>query len=390
MRPMPKKMKRVLIFAGLIFGFGLTQAQESTKNNFFGSWQSNTSWTDGSQSPITNVGSAGQNIVINGYITLGNSGSPTGTDITFENNHPTLSITIADTLVVFGDMTFGTDAMELRVPAGGLLIVFGNLSLNNKTDLSSSGNVIVIGQLSKSGSQGSITGSGNFYAGSYNGGANGAQTAIGNGPPDQSLGTGADLENNLPGVYDFINDPANVSLPVELTSFTGSVLGDQIMLSWSTASQLNFRHFEVEHSINARDWNVLSSIDGEGTTSDLKEYAYTHTTPQNGKNYYRLRLVDLDETFEYSDVVSETINMGNTLSISPNPTIGRNVRYALNFIPSESDQIVVYDLMGAVILENNVISFADELVLPGYLLRGTYLVRYKGQSVNLVQRLVLE
>lgn len=365
-------------------------AQESTKNNFNGSWQNNASWTDGSQSPITNVGSAGQNITINGYITLGSPSPAAPTNISFENNHPTLSITIADTLVVFGDMSFGTDAMELRVPAGGLLIVFGNLSLNNKTDLSSSGNVIVIGQLSKSGSQGAITGSGNFYAGSYNGGANGAQAAIGNGPPDQSLGTGTDLENNLPGVYDFINDPANVSLPVELTSFSGSIHGDQILLNWSTASQLNFSHFEVEHSANAQDWNVLTSIAGEGTTNDLKEYSYTHAAPQNGKNYYRMRMVDFDETYEYSDVVSETVSVGNMLSISPNPTTNRNARYTLNFTPSEGDQVVIYDLMGTVILVNNVISFTDELVLPSSLTKGTYLVRYRGQSVNQTLRLVVE
>ncbi len=362
-------------------------AQESTFNDYYGLWQDNASWSDGSQSPITNVGSAGQNITINGYITLGNSSNPTATDLVFQNNHPTLSITISDTLVVFGDMTFGTDAMELRVPAGGLLIVFGNLSINNKTDISSAGNIIVMGQLSKSGSQGSITGSGNFYATSYNGGANGAGDAI---PDTQEFDSGPDLQAALPGVFNFVNNPSTVSLPVELTSFTSNVLDDQIILSWSTASQLNFSHFEVEHSVNAMDWTMLTSIEGEGTTNELMEYSYTHNLPHNGKNYYRLRMVDLDETFEYSEIVTANANANNAVVLSPNPTKGGNVRYEMNFTPEAGDYLMVYDLVGGLVAAQSVVSFTGELVLPSSLTRGTYLVRYKGQAVNQVLRLVVE
>ena len=384
---MPQKMRILSVLAISLLTTVLALAQESTKNNYNGLWQDNASWTDGSQSPITTVGSAGQNIVINGYITLGNSGSPTGTDIAFENNHPTLSITIADTLVVFGDMTFGTDAMELRVPAGGLLIVFGNLSINNKTDISSAGNIIVMGQLSKSGSQGSISGSGNFYATSYNGGANGAGNAI---PDSQEFDSGPDLQAALPGVYNFVNNPSTVSLPVELTSFVGNVFDDQVILTWSTASQLNFSHFQVEHSINAKDWSTLTTIEGEGTTNDLKEYFYTHSSPHNGKNYYRLRMVDLDETFKYSDIISANVSANSTVFLSPNPSRGGTVRYEMNFTPEEGDQLVVYDLVGGLVAAQNALSFTGELVLPGSLTRGTYLVRYKGKAVNQVVRLVVE
>lgn len=383
-------MKILSVLAISVLTTVVASAQESTKNNYYGSWQNNTSWTDGSQSPITNVGSAGQNITVNGYITLGSPPPAAATNISFENNHPTLSITIADTLVVFGDMTFGTDAMELRVPAGGLLIVFGNLSLNNKTDLSSSGNVIVTGQLSKSGSQGAITGSGSFYAGSYNAGANGAQAAIGNGPPDQSLGTGTDLQNNLPGVYNFVNNPSTVSLPVELTSFTSNVFDDQVILTWSTASQLNFSHFEVEHSVNAKDWTMLTSVEGAGTTNELLEYSYTHNLPHNGRNYYRLRMVDLDESFEYSEIVTANANANTAVVLSPNPSRGGIVRYEMNFTPEAGDYLMVYDLVGGLVAAQSVLSFTGELVLPGSLTRGTYLVRYKGQAVNQVLRLVVE
>lgn len=66
------------------------------------------------------------------------------------------------------------------------------------------------------------------------------------------------------------------------------------------------------------------------------------------------------------------------------------MRYEINFAPEEGDQLVVYDLVGGSVAAQNVLSFTGELVLPSTLTRGTYLVRYKGQAVNQVLRLVVE
>ncbi|WP_127124241.1 T9SS type A sorting domain-containing protein [Chryseotalea sanaruensis] len=192
-----------------------------------------------------------------------------------------------------------------------------------------------------------------------------------------------------PGSITENSDPSN-PLPVELSSFTTDLFGESVNLKWSTASQLNFSHFEIEHSMNAEAWSTLESIQGEGTTNELNEYSFKHTDPYNGKNYYRLRMVDLDETFEYSPIEFLEVVTKNSFVVSPNPSKAGIVRYKINFSPMEGDQLVVYDLMGGQIFSNSVSMLNNEFELPNSLAKGTYLVRYNGQTVNQVVRLIID
>lgn len=372
-------MKILSVLAMLMFFVLGVQAQKTTKNGYTGNWTDNNTWTVSPALGLTGLGNP--SIVVNGYVTVGAPGSTT--DLEFVGPAAN-SITIQDTLVIFGSMKFATDAVTLRVTAGSFLIIFGDLDINNKVDISSSGNIIVMGQFKLTGGQADVTGTGKFYATSYNPGASSEV------PPGQELNSSTDLQAAFPDVYNFVNGGGTGSLPVELTSFTGNVQDDQVILDWSTASQLNFSHFEVEHSNNANDWSVVTTLQGEGTTNELMEYSYTHVLPHNGRNYYRLRMVDLDETFEYSEIVTANVSANHTVFLSPNPSRGGTVRYEINFAPEEGDQLVVYDLVGGSVAAQNVLSFTGELVLPSTLTRGTYLVRYKGQAVNQVLRLVVE
>lgn len=88
----------------------------------------------------------------------------------------------------------------------------------------------------------------------------------------------------------------NQLLPVELLYFR--VNGD--VLEWATASEENNSHFEVERSVDGRDFLAIGKVEGNGTTSERNEYKYN--IPQ-GAAYYRLKQVDFDGAYEYSDVV---------------------------------------------------------------------------------------
>lgn len=366
-------------------------AQKTSKNNFTGSWQTagaSGPWSNGVVPNVTTIGDApnASNWFIDGYVTSGTAGSPLAH--TFKGIHDGNAFTVRDTLVIFGDVTFENKAMDFTIPTGGIVIIFGDMIFDNKLDIGNGGILVVTGQVQFTGGAGQTnftsSAGGKFFP---MGGITG--THVDADATAQATASGPLASSGLTAIINFVIGTAS-SLPVELNSFNAREGGGQVNLDWSTASQLNFSHFEVEHSVNARDWNVLTSIAGEGTSNDLKEYSYTHTTPQNGKNYYRMRMVDLDETFEYSDVVSTNVSANSIVSLSPNPTTGGNVRYTLNFTPEEGDQLVVYDLMGGLVQANQVVSFSGELTLPSSLIRGTYLVRYKGHAVNQVIRLVVE
>lgn len=95
----------------------------------------------------------------------------------------------------------------------------------------------------------------------------------------------------------------NIILPVELISFDVEPNKDNTLLTWQTASEINNDHFQIEHSTDGRNFNSIGEVDGNGDSFSINDYSFTHDTPANGINYYRLKQVDYDGAFEYSHII---------------------------------------------------------------------------------------
>jgi len=132
-------------------------------------------------------------------------------------------------------------------------------------------------------------------------------------------------------------------LPVTLVSFDATQQNNQMLLTWKTASEINSDYFAIEHSIDGQVWIPLDSIDAAGNSAQLKTYTYHHTTPLNGLNYYRLKQVDLDESSEYSYVISANISYGD--AAFPNPTSGA-INITFKDEPPALSSIHVFDSQG--------------------------------------------
>lgn len=114
-------------------------------------------------------------------------------------------------------------------------------------------------------------------------------------------------------------------LPVELLAFTVSAINNQYLhLDWATASESNNAGFAIERS-TGNNWTQIGWINGNGNSNTLKQYVYNDkTVSPDTVYYYRLRQVDADRTFKYSNIVSGKLTGTNSLQFSfyPNPTNG--------------------------------------------------------------------
>jgi hypothetical protein len=97
-------------------------------------------------------------------------------------------------------------------------------------------------------------------------------------------------------------------IPVELTSFTAQQSSGSVTLLWSTASELNNKGFQIERRRQQDDWKVLGFVKGVGTTTTAQNYSYVDRLENSGKYSYRLKQVDFNGTFVYSDAVEVVIN----------------------------------------------------------------------------------
>ena len=102
-------------------------------------------------------------------------------------------------------------------------------------------------------------------------------------------------------------DNSNSPLPVELTDFTAQWQGEDARLEWTTASELNNSHFEVQRSRDGDQWKVLDEVEGHGTTTQAQRYGYVDALAREaateGRLFYRLEQFDFDGTSAYSPVV---------------------------------------------------------------------------------------
>ena len=96
------------------------------------------------------------------------------------------------------------------------------------------------------------------------------------------------------------------TLPVELTSFTYNVVNGNVVLSWSTATELNNYGFEIERSANG-DFQTIGFVEGKGTTTEQQQYSYIDKYAEPGIHFYRLKQMDFLGTFEYSDAIEVNV-----------------------------------------------------------------------------------
>jgi hypothetical protein len=117
---------------------------------------------------------------------------------------------------------------------------------------------------------------------------------------------------------------ADTQLPVKLASFVVSKgENNSAILSWTTTEEVNSDYFSIEQSADARSWVELAKVLSNGNQTGLAKYQYKDQLPQNGSNYYRLKMVDTDGSFAYSNIKEISIESGAasaSVVSYPNPT----------------------------------------------------------------------
>jgi len=113
--------------------------------------------------------------------------------------------------------------------------------------------------------------------------------------------------------------PGNV-LPVVLVGYTAVLNSDKtVTLDWNTQQEVNFSHFTIERSQDGNVWNVIGTVQAKGNSSTATDYLFTDNSPLSGVNYYRLKMVDLDGRYGYTEIKVLRSSLVSTISFFPNP-----------------------------------------------------------------------
>ncbi|MBZ0199094.1 MAG: S8 family serine peptidase [Ignavibacteriaceae bacterium] len=200
------------------------------------------------------------------------------------------------------------------------------------------------------------------------------------------------------------NDPANATvtvpvsmtigaIPVELTSFTASTDQNNVVLNWSTATETNNRGFSIERKSTKDAWNEVEFVNGAGTSTNPAQYSYIDKDMNVGKYTYRLKQVDMDGTYEYTNFVEIEVSSPTVFSLAQNYPNPFNPTTVIEYsVPEKAEvTLTIYSSIGELVK-----TLVSGTVEPGYqkisfnaseLTSGTYIyqIRAKGSSGNYVE-----
>ena len=146
-----------------------------------------------------------------------------------------------------------------------------------------------------------------------------------------------------------LNITANAILPIALISFEGEKLEDTNRLFWKTASEENTSNHIIERSSDGSNWQEIGDVVAAGFSSEIKSYEFIDTRPVSN-SFYRLKSIDFDGTYEYSDIINISREKEDfeIESIFPNPT-QEDLNITFEIDQSRKINITVIDITGRTI-----------------------------------------
>lgn len=285
-----------------------------------------------------------------------------------------------DSLTVNGDLGSGLSS-DITVHEGDVLVVTGNLGNGFDGNIVINGTLKVIGGVINAvadmtvGTNGIIQVGGDFVnaggnvtnngeilvGGTYIGGSSGN-------PPQDELGESS-------------------ALPISLISFNALQKPSAIVISWSTASELNNDYFTIERSNNGSNFSKIGTVKGVGTASTETNYSFTDNYPKTGINYYRLTQTDFNGNSETFVPVSVMNTLSTSFKVWPNPA---DTRLVISIGEINVDgEITMYNSIGAIVKSIPISEFSGTIDVSDYH-AGLYILKISSAGTDYTQRILIK
>lgn len=263
------------------------------------------------------------------------------------------------TLTINGNVRFNRGS-DITVETGSILIVDGNiLNRENSDQITINGSLVVSGNyLGEDDSK--LIGTGSLRT---------TGSAI-----TQGNATVFGSKNNCPGnCYGSAVSP----LPVEFLYFNLVANENDVQVIWSTASEFNSDYFVVQRSQNGSDFVDIIKLAASGNSSAIKNYIVSDNEPAIGVAYYRIKQIDFNGDFKFSNTLSVNFKNDETMAVFPSPCL-KDQPLSIRVLGKSGEelQLVITDLQGAKIYSSaNLVSSDKEVIsidLPGKIASGVY------------------
>lgn len=174
---------------------------------------------------------------------------------------------------------------------------------------------------------------------------------------------------------------ATVSLPIELIELRAKPENETVIVSWTTISEINCSYFDVEHSPTGNSFSSVGHMKSKNQLQEPTSYSFSHGSPIWGSNYYRLKTINTDNTYSYSNIVNIELENKN-ITISPNPLTDKELTIRFNKNIQHISSIFIFDASGKTVWnKNDIPNGVNQVIFPALNIQsGSYLIKI--QTLN--------
>jgi len=165
-----------------------------------------------------------------------------------------------------------------------------------------------------------------------------------------------------------------------MSVFTGELKDGKVHLDWVTVSESNNDYFDVQHSLDGKNWEAIGRVNGVGNSSSNLYYSLVHENPASGTNYYRIKQVDFDGAFQFHKMVAVDVSKGHMMSVFYREN---KVGVLLQDFVSTPENFAMYNVQGEEINLQPIFIRTDNSTYEidaGNLGKGIYLLNYLSAS----------
>ncbi len=181
-------------------------------------------------------------------------------------------------------------------------------------------------------------------------------------------------------------------LPVKFAGFTlARKNATDVLVQWSTTEEINAHSYEIERSLDGSKWSTIAFVSALGNSNALHNYSYTDKNVSSRVVYYRVKQVDIDSRFTYTDI--KTIKTEQTATSSSINIASVQGKVLLQFPQQINSRVTVriVSLGGQVLEQQNINDAVGQVILqPKAHIKGNYIVSItNGQDINVARQVIL-
>lgn len=172
------------------------------------------------------------------------------------------------------------------------------------------------------------------------------------------------------------------TLPLKWLSFTAIKQNNGVLLQWKTANERNTASFVVEHKTDGSEWKGMSTRPADNNEEEMHSYTYLDGVPGDGANYYRVKQIDVDGRYTYSEIISIKLNaVSNGFKIVTNSVTNGMLEVQIR---QPAQQITLLSTDGKIVWKRQLVSGVHNIDVSQ--LRGVYILTDGTRSERLIVR----